>query len=252
MATHFERATHAQVLDAYPRKTRRGVAWLLVGGIALLSILVLGVLAVLLTPSAPHACRFKCAPLPPPKLPGRQSIRDSSISTASGALPVVEGRTYTSSQYGYSVRWSPDLLPDPDKADNRTLDWQLATNAGQFSLTFTAGPAQSQSPQEIVNSIAQQFPDFQHVYDVPGAELGYQAGAGAVYNGDIIPPNGDSEHLRAIFTVAIKHGTAVAEVTIGPFQRDTGNGFADPAEMVNDQIADVLGNTVTWKGEPPL
>ena len=36
------------------------------------------------------------------------------------------------------------------------------------------------------------FPDFTHVYDIPGAEVGYVPGSGSVYEGESVPAFGQA------------------------------------------------------------
>ncbi len=100
--------------------------------------------------------------------------------------------------------------------------------------------------QNVLNGATAEF-------GVDGAEIGYSAGFGNVYDCMLSPPGGQLTHVRAIVEAAIRDGVAVSLVAVSPFTADQ-NHIPAPAQLVPtvEWAADVLGNAVAWKNEQPL
>jgi hypothetical protein len=115
---------------------------------------------------------------------------------------------------------------------------------------FTGEASGGQSAEQLVAATQQaSFPDATFVYQIPGAELGYVPGYGAVYDVTETPASGSQVDERIAITAALHGSVAVVMVSASPLAPDQGEhpnpSQLDPAVA---QIADDVGNTVTWKG----
>jgi len=251
----FQPVTHQQVLEAIPTKTRRRRPWVALGGVALLFIVLLAVVAILESPVPTPACRLRCPPPPPPSAghstnPGPPK---SFIASAAQSARPVQLSLYRSSAYGFTVQWDPLGLPPASQTTDKGVQWKLVDqNRNEFVVVLWGVPARGRGPTQIISDVAASaFPDFHRVYDIPEAEVGYVTGAGTVYDGSATPADGRAYHARIAIEAAIHGGLGVVALEEGPFTKDTGSGFADPAQVPDSQGMDQLANTVTWAGEPP-
>lgn len=233
MATTYPLATRQQVA-ALPHKTARPHAWLLAGVVLVAGAGVLAALGQGIG-AAPHAaCGSRCvAPVPPPV----------------AAPPLSAAHTYTSSALGYSLQYGSNL-PAP-QADNRSVGWGGSGSAD--AIQFTGTTTNGQSPQQMVTAEQQaSFPDATFVYQIPGAELGYVPGYGAVYDLTETPASGAQVDERIAMTAAMHGNVGVLMVSASPLAPDQ-SGHPNPSQLdpAVAQTADDVGNTVTWKGMTP-
>lgn len=200
----------------------------------------LAVTAVFLSPSPRAACHALCAPPPPPCL---------ACNRADAAPPLQTAQTYTSSAFGYSVSYT---RLDPSQSDDRSVSWDLSgSTGGQYSVEVTAADARGRGPQDILTEVIDNnFQDFQQVYSIPGAEVGYEAGAGAVYDDEVIPFFGQASDSRLVVLTSVKKGVAIAVVGQGDASTDSG-GHPDPSGLPVSSFVDSLTNGVRWSGDPP-
>ena len=245
----FESVNHSQVLESFPRKTHRGAPWFGVAGLLVLAIVLLAVVALLEAPSTKPGCGLRCAPPPPPSSRGSgKALSPISGSTARFQVPqpVHFDRSYHSSTYGFTLYWDSEVWPDASSTTSGHVEW-----GGGNGLVIEVGgdPPRGRSAEQMVRDIAQgTFPDFHLVYTIPGAEVGYVPGAGAVYAGTVTSADGQSIPARCVLEVAIKRDVGVVVYEAGNVDSTANPG--DPAQMPYDEDVDMLANTVTWPGGP--
>lgn len=216
---------------ARPGEGRR---WAGLAGAVLVAGLILSLIAVERTPSIGRACGVLCAPPPPPCLKG------CSRAMLTG---VPGGHVYRSSAYGYSVEY-PDF--SPSREDDRSIGWDLSSGSGQYSIDVVAGDARGRTAGQVVDDIvSNNFADYGHVYDVPGAEVGYSGGAGAVYDGEVTPFFGLATENRLVVLAAVNRGLAIAVVGVGDAAQSQG-GHPDPSGLPVSGFIDSLANGTSW------
>src|SRR5206468_3266356 len=155
------------------------------------------------TTAAP-ACGPLCAPPPPP-----------CVTNCPRAAPgaALAGGTYTSSAYGFTVQY-PDF--SPSRQDDRSLGWDLSGGSGQYSIDVVAGSAGGRTSERVLDDIiSANFPDYSYLYRVPGAELGYNSGAGAVYDGESSSFFGSVSESRVAVLASTRGDLAIAVVGAG-------------------------------------
>lgn len=214
--------------------------WGALAGTVLAGAVALAVVAVLAAPAKQHACGPTCTSPPPPCV---GFCRHFSL-----APPLRTGSTYTSGSYGYSVDYTQFA---PSHQDSSSIGWDLSSGFGQYSVEVTAGRAAGRGADEIVqNIIDNNFPDYSLVYAIPGAEVGYTPGAGAVYDDEVVPFFGQASDTRLVVLTAVKSGLAVAVIADG--DASTGQSdHPDPSGLPVSGFADSLANGTRWPGTPP-
>lgn len=127
---------------------------------------------------------------------------------------------------------------------------------GPAWIVFGAIAERGLSTSAVVNEVIDgSFPGAHLAYALPGAMVGYQPGAGAVY--DYTPESGNAAASteRVIVIAAQKHGLAVIAVAAGPYVRFTANDPGINFPIAVDSFAGLLLNdplnTVRWPGDPP-
>jgi hypothetical protein len=164
------------------------------------------------------------------------------------APPLVGKQTYTSSKYGYSVEYTQFA---PSSKDSTSAEWDLNTDSGQYTVVVTAANVTGKSPRQIVGDVVNNnFSDYSRLYDVPGAEVGYTAGAGSVYDNQVAPFFGSASDSRLVVLVAVKKGLAIAVVGSGDAAQSQSNQ-PDPSGLPVSSFVDDLTNATRWPGEPP-
>jgi hypothetical protein len=157
-------------------------------------------------------------------------------------------QTYTSSKYGYSVGYTRFA---PSSTDDTSAEWDLSTDAGQYAIVVTAGHDDGRSAGEIVRDVVDNnFPDYSSLYQVPGAEVGYILGAGAVYDDETTPFFGSASDSRLVVLAAVKKGLAIAVVGSGDAAQSQSD-HPDPSGLPISSFVDDLTNGTRWPGAPP-
>jgi hypothetical protein len=234
---------YQQRAQAIPQKTNLGL-WLLAGGGIAFFVVCLAVIAVLVAPRATGTdCRPHC---PPPTKP-----------------PLGNPHTYTSSAYGYSLDYfDGDTLSHVaqiSQQDATGIAWTVNLpntkyfSAGQYPLVFAGQPAKGRTSQQVVEDVhSASFAQATFVYTIPGAEMGYNAGYGNVYDIAINTANGQSVHGRLIVIAAVKKNVAVTLVSIGPYVKSTPDvdDHPNPSDSVMPELFDAIVDTVRFPGDP--
>jgi hypothetical protein len=163
--------------------------------------------------------------------------------------------SYTSPAFGFTLDY-PDDAP-PSQTSDSGVAWSGTYNEGPATWQFVGANANDRAPQQVVNDVQQNnFPSAQVVYEIPGADLGYTPGYGAVYDLFVNPATGQSDHQHLVVIAAIKNGVAVVFAGAGPFVQTSRSqdGHPNPAEtpMVHESLLRQAIESVTWKGDPPL
>ena len=228
-----------------PRKSGGFPIWVgVVAGIVVFMI-VLGSVAALAAPlrAKPGECGASTCPKPPRQAP------------ALGAPHV-----YTSSRFGFEVAYYDH--PEFGNAlriavqDDHQIGWTItsAKSGLNYPITIAGQDAGSASADAIVDSIQKsKYPDAVKVYSIPGLQLGYQNGAGTVYDVNLKSGTGSSVHGRLIVAAAIKSGIAVTVVALGPYVKTTpSDGHPNPSDTPLAGVADDLASNITFKGDTPL
>lgn len=229
----------SHALQGLRKSASAGRSWAAAGSLIVVAMIALGITALVTAPSTAAACRVFCHRPPPPCF-------GVSCSRAFGASSVTGQNVYTSSTYGFSLSYPPDL--PPTRSDNSSVGWDLQNSDGQYEVDVVSGSTKGRSAQEIALDIQQgNFPDYQQVYDVPGAEIGYQEGYGSVWELQVLPLFGQSEDTRLLIMTAEQNGVAIALAADGPAVSPD-SGHPDPSGLPLGSFADDLANSVHWHG----
>ncbi len=217
-------------------KPHRHHIWLTAGGILVGFIVFLTILGSL--SQTPNTCKHNCRIPPPPTSP-----------------PAAAPSTFRSTAFGYSLSYDKGVTGSPSSQSGTSVAWQWPLKrGGYFNAQFRGTKAAGQSPDQLVESVHRgSFSQFQPVYAVAGAEVGYVPGAGEVYEGQWTPLQGQSQTERMAIIAAIKGKVGVTVVCEGPKTSDNGE-HPNPAQIGvgADQWCDGTMNTVIWRGEKPL
>lgn len=164
--------------------------------------------------------------------------------------PVTDGTTppatFTSSSLGWSLAYDPRGQLQVSTQTATSVEFTVQG----YPVLFAGSSAAGRSPQQLVAAaVARTFPQAQLAYAIPGAELGYVGGYGAVYDVEAQTQGGQSQHLRYIGISAVRDGVAVTLQALGPYRASSqSDGHPNPsATPLADLLADP-GNSVTWKG----
>ncbi len=218
----------------------RGVLATLIGGLALLSV-VLVILGLVLPPTPATPCT-------------------SLQCLAPFGIPAHLPRVYTSAE-GWSVQWypasavfsqQPPTTSASSSADQLRLDFTNPAAPGEDGqLAFVGGPAQGQSASQIVTSLQQaNAPNAVPDYVLPGASVGYVPGYGEAFQTTPNSADGNPVKFEVMILCAIRHGYAICAFAVGP-QVDLNRIVDHPTEakLALSLWADPDLNGVRWKGE---
>lgn len=228
------------------RPRRAGLRiWAAVLAVAVVFMVLLGSIAALAGPAlvAPGKCGSSTCAKPPKQAP-----------------PQGAPHVYTSARYGFQVAYYDH--PEFGNAlriavqDDHQIGWAITSSKTGLSypITIAGQDAGSAGADSIVDTIQRsRYPDAQRAYSIPGLQLGYQNGAGSVYDVNLKSATGSSVHGRLIVAAAIKNGVAVTVVVVGPYLRTKpGEGHPNPADTPLAAVADDLASNITFKGDTPL
>jgi hypothetical protein len=155
--------------------------------------------------------------------------------------------TYTSSEYGYSVDYTEF---HPSRQDNSSVEWDLSSDSGQYAIQVLAAPPRGRNARQIVNSIIDNnFSDYNLVYEITGAEVGYTPGAGGVWDDEVAPFFGSASDTRLVVLVAEKKNLAIAVVATGD-AGDTQSDHPNPSGLPVASFVDSITNGSRWPGDP--
>jgi hypothetical protein len=233
-------ASQAHVAATLPYKTGSARVWVVIALAAIVAMGALAVVAYLNRPQPFHCSPPQCGTAPPLK---------------HASTPLAPSDSYTSSTYGFTLDYPHD--EQPTQTTDGSVSWSGTYNEGPATWQFTGDDPNGRSPEQIVNDVQQStFPDATFVYAIPGADIGYAPGYGAVYDLFVNSAFGQSEHQRLVIIAAIKNGTAVIFYGTGPFTQTSlkQDGHPNPAEtpLVHEALFRQAIESVTWKGQPPL
>jgi hypothetical protein len=233
----------AENLAAVRHIPHRGASWTAASLVALAAVVVLGVSAALSAQSVSRPCGLVCQKPPPPCF---------GLNCSHAAADAVAGttKTYHSSKYSFSLQY-PSNFP-PSQSDNSSIGWDLSGRSGDYTVDVVAGKAGGESAEQIELDLQQNnFSDYQQVYSIPGAEVGYQSGAGSVWDEQVDSLFGSSTDTRLVIMSSVRNGLAIALVGDGPAATSQSNQ-PDPSGLPLSSFVDDLANSVTWPGESPL
>jgi hypothetical protein len=245
-AQGYAPASAARLAQALPHKTAAPIPWLLAGGAVLALAIVLTSVSFLfrtLSPGGHSPCPPRCAPVP--KSP-----------------PLSAPHTYTSKTLGWSVDYY-DRTPTSQVSfgvthqDTDLITWTLVDkrSPGSWPITVQGEKAAGRSPQQVLDQFQKaRFPDARTDYPIPGAEIGYTDGVGAMYDIEFSEVGGSSQRARLAIVVAIKNDVVVEVIAVGPYIPNSPSNFEhpNPASTITVTYMSHLANDVRWKGEPPL
>lgn len=220
---------------------------LLGAGLAVLALVL--VLAVVLSepPAAPSCPPLRC------QGPPIGNPFDASIGS-----PVVNGTLYSNKQ-GFTVRYypvpgAPSVPVVSEGASGISLSYPFQSDAGGTAeLTVIGSPATNTTAQGIVQRVVNQIaPGAQPAYQLPGALVGYQLGAGEAYNVQPVSSAGSTQTDRLIVLGAIRNGFGIAVVAEGQLLPDVGpgsfywNGHPSPANLNVAYLGDETVNSIKF------
>ena len=194
-------------------------------------------------PGGRSPCPPRCAPVP--KSP-----------------PLSAPHTFTSKTLGWSVDYY-DRAPTSERTfgvshqDADLITWTLVDTKypGSWPITVQGEKAAGRSPQQVLDQLLRaRFPDARSDYPIPGAEIGYADGAGAIYDIQFSQPGGSSQRARLALLVTVKNDVAVEIIAVGPYIPNSPSNFghSNPASTSIVTYMAHLANDVRWRGEPPL
>jgi len=241
----FPAATQAQIARVAPHKAGRRTPWGALVAVVGVAAVALAVASQAVMQRAGPPCGINCQPPPP---------RPAAPPLGPAGPPLPPSHRYTSSAAGFSLEY-PDFL-NPSTNDSQTIGWSGQLNNGSsFQISVRGEAANGRSPQQLVQALQQSQlgGNATLVFTIPDAALGYTLGSGAIYDVLVSPQGGQQQDTRVIIEAAVRNGAAVEMLAVSPFAPDK-NSHAVPAQLepAVEQMADTLGNTVTWAGEPPL
>lgn len=142
-----------------------------------------------------------------------------------------------------SIRWTVDISSIRTARDIPVREWPML---------LVGEPAGGRSAQQILDEVQRgQFPGARPAYEVPGLQIGYQLGAGRVYDLLSTTPTGGTVLTRPIVVAAVRGDLAIWLVAIGP-RDETRRGHPSPARTPVALCVDALLNSVRWPeaGDP--
>ncbi len=242
----FPRAVPAQARQGVPHKTAGGISWSVLAALVGVAMVVLAIVSQLIMSHGAKNCGVSC-PVPHPPHP--------PTPLGPSGPPLAAQSAFTSSQYGFRLEYPADFL-SPTKSDAQSVSWSatVPSDGSGFALLVQGEAANGRSAQQIVDALQQsKASGATVVFGISGAELGSTDGYGNVYDLTVTPQSGQQAHYRLVIESAVRNGIAVDLLAVSNFTADQ-NEHPSPAQLEPqvESIADVIGNTVTWKDEPPI
>jgi hypothetical protein len=220
-----------QIATVHHREHRSRL-WVTSAAVLIAGVGALALAAFVLRPASP--CTHNCYVAPPT------------------SPPLTYLTTYHSSQYGFSLAYDGNCC-QPYRATAGYIAWNLRGSRGYFQPVFVGVQANGHSADQLVSEeLAAHFPGFSFQYQIPNAELGYVAGAGAVYSGQFGPIQGQYQSARVAIVAAVRNGVGIVMACEGSQVSYMGANHPDPSSLAGDGWCDQVLNTITWSGEKPL
>ena len=168
--------------------------------------------------------------------------------------PVATNPRFSSADGAFSVSY-----PGPGTAYETTLESDGVTAelvAGDGGTLHLFGePAADRTPRQIAEGlIDDNFSDATIDYEIPNAQVGYQAGYGVIADVYKAGSAGDSARLRVLVMVAVKHDLALVAIGAGTYREFTPEFGSGHPSGANFQLALDMSkyvNSFTWRGDPP-
>jgi hypothetical protein len=154
----------------------------------------------------------------------------------------VEGNTYTSPTYGYSLTWDSSWSVVSDTSDG--VDDQLHLSNGDSDLYISGFGNYPNNPQECVDSIVAQFPNnpgWSRVQPLPGFQVSLIPGAEQLrasdaYSFHYAADGTSSDYVEYVECRALTPGQAILVIvhiaSLADYQREVG-----PVQALLDRIA---------------
>jgi hypothetical protein len=208
------------------------VVWIGAGGAVAFLAVVLAMVAILAGPKPPVTCHVPC-PVPPHTYP-----------------PLAAPLLYTSAKHGYTLEYYSSIVGDtPSVMNDDSIGWRFGSS-GLWPSTFTGELAAGMSAQQVVDAVhSASYSGAALAFQIPDAGLGYNAGAGGVYEYTFSPTGGTSFPARLLIVASVRNGLAVYLVAIGPIDSDWARPHPNPSETVIGQLMSPLANGITFPGD---
>jgi hypothetical protein len=130
-------------------------------------------------------------------------------------------------------------------SDDHSVSFAVGQCPFQVS-TIAAGNADQILQDTLANFPSATFSGKNKVFDVRGAQIGYQAGKGAIYDATFNPQQGGGGHVRIVIITAVRDGVTVVADGYCDFYPDfsmyelaAGTGYAFDFPLTNFR----------WKGQ---
>jgi hypothetical protein len=233
----FSRSARNAGPDARPataRATRRRL--LAVGaGLSVVSVVALGVSALMTPPDERYVCPPDCGA--PPM--GTPVMTNPQFTSAGGDFSV----SYPGRGTAYRPTFNPNgVVLDFTGGDTGTLELHGEDAAGRDA-------------QRVADDLLRRsYPDAVVEYEIPNASVGYQPGYGVV--ADDYPQDGMGTYtrLRILLMVAVKNDYALVASAVGPyheFSPSFGNGHPSGANLQLALDMAKYVNSFAWRGDAP-
>jgi zinc-ribbon domain len=225
--------------QAVPHQTQWWI-WAVAGGLVLLFMIFLGILALIFSPPGPIRCT------------------GASCQRVKLAPPLGAPHRYTSSALGYSVDYydHPELQGHlkVSGTDASSIAWEIDTKIGNFPWVLAGEKVSGRNAQQVVEGLQQsKFADAQYLYTVPGVTFGATPGYANVYRISLQASGGQTLEGRLVISAAIKNGIALEVVAVGPYIKSTtADGHPNPSNTFITDLADETLKNVYWPGDPEL
>jgi hypothetical protein len=184
-------------------------------------------------PGSPTPCPTGAVCSPPPP-----------VGPTSGANPVTKTHY---SFYFFSPPWSEDKSNSTGENETLVRDTDYGQVSAQF---FGVSVASGTTAAQLLASWTAQhldpnkFTAFQDTGPVPGAEIGFNAGAGETYEAVADLPNAPNTPLFIQLLASVKGTTGVVFAVVSPL--DPSNPDPNSPLQVRSGSYDHLINTLTW------
>ncbi len=183
-------------------------------------------------PGSPTPCSGPCPPSAPP------------VGPVAGANLITKTRYRF---YYFNPPWQPDTSNSSGDTETLVRDTDYGQVSAQF---FGVSVADGTTAAQLLSSWTQQnldpnkFTAFQESGAIPGAEIGYNAGAGDTYEAVADLTNAPNTPLFIEVLASVKGTTGIIFAVVSPL--DPGNPDPNSPLQVRSGSYDRLINTLVW------